>query len=166
MTHKISASLAHLKAFPQFVVCHFVPSATRPGKTDKIPVDPATGRNCSAMDQANWMTAEAAEAAAERLGQTYGVGFVLTPATKIFCLDIDGALQADNTWSPLALDLCARFPGAAVEVSQSGAGLHIWGTYEGDEPQHAKKNAALGLELYTADRFIALGGTATGEVQR
>lgn len=85
------------------------------------------------------------------------MGFVLTPDTKLFCLDIDGCLQPDGQWSPVATQLCGLFPGAAVECSVSGTGLHIWGSYAGEMPAHGCKNTALGIEFYNERRFVALG---------
>lgn len=149
-----------LTSRPQWLIFRTAPSATRPGKTDKIPCDPRTGYDCNAHDSALWVThAEAAQAATR-----YGVGlaFVITSDDPLFCLDIDGCLQPDNTWSPLALELCAAFPGAMVEVSNSGRGLHIWGSYAGPMPPHKTRNP-LGLELYHELRFIALGTGAVGD---
>jgi hypothetical protein len=72
-------------------------------------------------------------------------------------VDIDGALQPDGQWSPLAIALCTRFEGAAVEVSQSGCGLHIIGT-AWPLPAHGTRNTPLKLELYSQKRFVALTG--------
>lgn len=152
----IAPALDALKAHRQFILYRLSPSQTRPGKTDKLPCD-ASGRVASAHDPANWMSADSAGRFAQQFGDGYGVGFVLTPDARRFCLDIDNCLQPDGQWSPLALQLCAMFPGAAIEVSASGCGLHIWGSYTGDMPLHGCKNEALGIELYTDKRFIALG---------
>ena len=60
--------------------------------------------------------------------------------------------------------MCASFPGAAVEISHSGTGLHIIGQYGGAEPEHGCKNIPLHLELYTSGRFVALTGNGvTGD---
>ena len=152
----IAPALEALKAHRQFILYRLSPSQTRPGKTDKFPCD-ASGRKVSAHDPANWMSAESAGRFAQQFGNGYGIGFVLTPDARRFCLDIDNCLQPDGQWSPLALQLCAMFPGAGIEVSQSNCGLHIWGSYTGDMPLHGCKNEALGIELYTDKRFIALG---------
>lgn len=152
----IAPALEALKAHRQFILYRLSPSQTRPGKTDKFPCD-ASGRVVSAHDPANWMSADSAGRFVQQFGAGYGIGFVLTPAARRFCLDIDNCLQPDGQWSPLALQLCAMFPGAAIEVSASGCGLHIWGSYTGDMPLHGCKNEALGIELYTDKRFIALG---------
>jgi len=160
--HSLPPPLAPLAAYPQFVVYRLVPGH-RPGKTDKLPCDHRTGRVADAHDptiQTDFATAAAAVAA--RRGE--GVGFVFTAADPFWFTDIDGALQADGTWSPLAVDLCARLAGAAVEVSQSGTGLHIIGS--GTVPPHGCKNIPLHLELYTERRFVALTGLhAVGDVR-
>jgi primase-polymerase (primpol)-like protein len=86
------------------------------------------------------------------------VAFVFTASDPFFFADIDHALTG-GAWSPLALEVCQRLSGVAIEVSQSNTGLHLIGKYDGPRPEHACKNTALGLELYTADRFVALTGS-------
>ena len=163
----ISDSLRYIKQFPQFILYQLVPSASRTGKTDKQPVSPETGNLCNGQDSANWMTYEAAAVAAAscslKFNGDYRVGFVLTPQSKLFVLDIDGALTPDNQWHPLVGKLRAALPKAAVEVSSSYRGLHCWGRYEGPEPEHGCTAVLEGvkIELYTSGRFIALGDQTT-----
>jgi primase-polymerase (primpol)-like protein len=167
----LSDSLAYIKQFPQFIIYQLIPSASRPGKTDKQPVFPKTGYRCNGQDPANWMSYEAAEESAtsarSKLNGDYRVGFVLTSQSKIFVLDVDDALCPDNQWHPLVGKLRAALPRAGVEISSSGRGLHNWGRYEGSEPTHGCSAIVEGvkLELYTSGRFIALGeqSTAVGE---
>ena len=128
--------------------------AERDGKKVKLPIDYRTGALGNAHDRAQWMSAEVAFRYAESYGVECGVGFVVTKDDPFYFLDIDNCLKGDN-WSPLALEIIAMLPGAAIEVSQSGRGLHLFGSYS-SLPEHSKKNIALGLELYTADRFVAL----------
>lgn len=150
-------ALEALEAFPQFILYRAQPSTARPGKTDKVPCTIA-GTSCDAHDPANWCNAVTARAAAAALGQGYGIGFVLTAGDRFFCLDIDDCLLPDGSgWAPHALELVARFPGAACEASISAKGLHVWGTYTGAAPAHGCRNGALSAELYTSKRFIALG---------
>lgn len=153
--------MAPLGAYRQFVVCRFVPSATRPGKTDKFPLDPNTGRPADAHNPAHWLTHDEAATLAHSWGPGHGVGFVFTQADPFWFLDIDECLTPAGQWSDTANALCAQFPGAAVEVSQSGRGLHIVGS--GPAPEHGCKNLAHGLEFYTSGRFMALGGAAVGD---
>lgn len=155
-------ALAALARYNQFLVYKLVPSTTRPGKTDKFPLDPSTGRVASAMDSNNWLSANDAIRRAAEFGPGHGVGFSFTEVDQFFFLDIDNCLDASGQWSALAVSLLNAFPGAAVEVSQSGKGLHIIGT--GTPPPHGCKNIPYGLELYHADRFVALTGThASGD---
>lgn len=142
----------------QYIVYKLVPSSARAGKTDKLPIDyrtgnmPAKGSGASSI----WTSFQSATEAVQKYGVGYGVGYSFAESDPYFFLDIDNCLDATGDWSPLAKHLLAAFPGAYVEVSQSGRGLHIMGT--GTPPPHACKNALLGLELYHTDRFVALTG--------
>ena len=145
---------------PQYIVYRVEPSKTRPGKTDKIPIDPDARRPIDAQDRARWMTAEAATAALGRIppddARPHGVGFVLSDPSDYWFLDIDDC-YVDDEWSPIAKELCGRLDGAYGEVSQSGKGLHLIG--RGKPPPHGTRNQSLGLELYSRLRFCALTGT-------
>lgn len=149
-----TAPFAPMMAYRQWVSVSLTPDPARPGKTTKRPINPRTGAHTSVTDPAAWGTYAEADA---RGG---AVGFVLTDNDPFWCLDIDGCLQPDGQWSPLALTLVQRLAGCAVEVSASGKGLHIWGS--GPLPDHGCRNTALGIELYHKDRFVCLGTNALG----
>jgi hypothetical protein len=158
-------ALAALEAYPRFIACWAYPDATRPGKTIKEPLDWRTGRLCDPTNPANQTSYANADAYVQRMAgtsatHTYHLGFVFDKADKLFFLDIDDCAPS-GTWDEQAVELCNMFPAAAVEVSQSGKGLHVFGRYTGDEPTHAKKNTARGLELYTDKRFVVLTGAGT-----
>lgn len=163
--------LAPLSALRQFVCWFAAPIEHKPGKFNKFPCHPLTGEVIDAQDPANWTDAATAFANHARWdrGHGSGVGFVFTEADPYFFLDIDACLipaegDALAAWSPLALELLARLPGCAVEVSHSGRGLHVFG--RATLPPHANKNQPLGLELYTARRFVALtGAQAQGSIE-
>jgi putative DNA primase/helicase len=89
----LSPALSYLESFPQFIVYFLTPSIERPGKLDKLPINLATNAKLEWTTPSNWMTYQAAHAAASSAGSQYGVGFVITPETKLFCLDVDGALM-------------------------------------------------------------------------
>lgn len=148
-------ALAPLSAYRQFLCYALVPSARIPGKMDKLPVSPHTGQVCTAHDPYNWTTADHACAVASAWGQGYGVAFSFQETDPFFFIDIDNAYDGTN-WSPVAQRVASMFPGAAMELSQSGKGMHIIGT--GRAPAHGKKNTPLGLEFYTELRFVALTG--------
>ena len=145
------AALAPFAPYRQFITYITRPSS-RPGKVDKIPTDWRTGNPCNAHDPAVWTDYDTAKAHGN-------VGFVFTEADPFWFLDIDACLTPGG-WSPLALELCKNLAGAAVEVSISNTGLHIFGC--GQVPKHKTKNTTLGLELYTSGRFCALGNGAQG----
>src|SRR5690348_1066711 len=148
----------------QFIVCTFVESKSRPGKTDKFPVDHRTGSITNAHDPAVWTDAQTALDASKRLGAGFGLGFVFTDRDPFWFLDIDNCYDPGKCepgvqgsgWSEISLAMINKFPGALVEVSSSGRGLHIIGS--GAVPSHSCRNE-VGLEFYSSGRFVALTGT-------
>lgn len=155
-----SPALAGMRTRVQWIVYRVAPSA-KPGKLAKLPIHHATGEPCSVVDPTNWTDVFTAGTAAQARGPGHGVGYCFTEDDPYWFLDIDGA-AADGAWSPLAVELCTRLDGAAVEVSASGAGLHLFG--RGTLPPHASKNSDRRLELYTRGRFCAVTGTSiTGD---
>lgn len=157
--NRLPESLLPLTAFNQFILWRLEP---RPGQRDaKIPVH-STGQPINAHDVSQHMGYPMAAELAVQAGPGIGVGFVFTGHDPFFFLDIDDC-YVDGQWSPVSQWICGVFPEAAVEVSQSGTGLHIIGT--GRTGPHGSKNKILGIDLYTAGRFVALTGTgARGSV--
>lgn len=153
-------ALRALGAYRQFILYKLV-SGDVPGKLDKLPIDHRTGAVVTkggggAHDRNVWTDATTACEAATRFGAGYGVGFVFTADDPFWFLDIDSCYR-DGEWSTLSQEFCAYFAGAAIEISQSGTGLHIIGS--GLAPAHTCKNPPLHLEFYTESRFVALTGT-------
>lgn len=154
-------ALKPLTAYAQFLLYKLVWDEDKK-KYNKIPLNPRTlnaypkGSNWQ-QDPSSTTTYEQIAALIPQLPEGYGVGYLFTPNDPFYFVDIDKCLQPDNTWSPIAMDIMGRLDGSAVEVSQSGRGLHIFGT--GAVPTHASKNIPLGIELYTEGRFVALTGT-------
>lgn len=144
-----------MRAYRQFIVNRLEPKPD--GKINKIPLCPLTLTNANAHDPKNWLSFDEAATTASLAGPNYTVAFVLTSNDPFYCVDIDDCREGDN-WSQVALNVMSMLPGAAVEVSTSHKGLHIFGMYQGDEPDHGCKNTALKLEMYTSGRFITLTG--------
>ena len=151
----LPSALFGLAAFNQFIVYRVEPRGGESGKTDKFPCDYRTGKIVTAHDPQHWTDYKTAASVAAAWGESFGVGFVFTEADPFWFLDIDNCLTPEG-WSPLAQQLCGIFAGAAVEVSRSGTGLHIFGT--GQVPPHVCRNKAYGLEFYHTGRFVALTG--------
>lgn len=153
----LPAGMAALAAHPNFILVRLVPSVVRPGRTEKLPVDWRTGQVVDAHDRSHWMAYHQAAPMPALWGDDYTLGWVLTREAGLWCVDVDHCLVGGQ-WSDTARRLMHLLQGAAVELSQSREGLHLWG--RGHVPAHSSKCAPLGLELYTEARFIAL----TGEV--
>lgn len=156
----LSPSLDPLRAYPQWVAWQI---EMRPGadgvlKPSKVPYSPVHGYPASTRKPQGWSSYERAREFAATRGMP-GVGFVFTEQDPFFFLDMDKALVAGQ-WSQLSQQLCARVHGAAVEVSQSGTGLHAIGMTLG-APEHRNKNVGLNIELYTKWRFVALTDSQT-----
>lgn len=157
-------AFAKLYEYPQFITYVLRPGV-KPGKMDKIPACGKTGViGVNPLDPAVWADVDTAAATAARIGG--GVGFVFTEKDPFFFFDIDNCATADGTdWTPEAKYFIQLFNGAAVEVSSSRRGLHIFGV--GTCPPHSCKYAPLGLELYTSGRFAALTGAgASGDISK
>lgn len=149
----LGEALAPLAALRRWVNYETYPDPDRPGKTIKRPVDVRTGLFCNSNLPAHQYTYAEAAATGRK------IGFVFVEGDGYWFVDIDGALEGTPggwQWSAIAQEICAMFPGAAMEVSQSGTGLHIIG--RGMVPPHSCKNIPLRLELYTTERFCALTG--------
>ena len=156
-----------LSAWRVFIFFKLVPIEGKP-KFDKVPVDPFTLRNSNAQDPSTWMLPGAALSMLPlflaQLPHGGGIGIVIYEGSGLFCLDLDGVLVDGVPTSPVVPDMLARFPGAYVETSVSGRGLHILGRYAGAPPLHSTRNADISAELYTKGRFIALSPEGAGNV--
>lgn len=171
------AILAALSNRRVFILYRLIPREN--GKTDKVPSHPTTGvaaphephkNGIDSQDPANWMLPDEALTWAELWnlqrppGVTgYGVGLVIHPDSKFFFLDLDSCREGAG-WQPHAVAFLERFPRAMREVSVSGGGLHVFGSYAGERPLHRVKNKDYHAELYTGGRFAALGTDGGGDI--
>lgn len=127
-------------------------------RATKIPIAPLTALRCDITDPNAATDAATAIACANLYGPKYGVGFAFRSDDPFVFIDIDKCLlPSGDRWSDTALSVLSHFPGAAVEISQSGTGLHVFGV--GMVPfGYSHKSAAHGLEIYTENRYVALTG--------
>ena len=99
-----------------------------------------------------------ADAKASDAGE--GLGFALGEGIGVVDLDdaIEGGVVAP--WAQAVLD---ANPDTFTEVSQSGAGIHVWGLLPEGKGRVIRDGR--NIEIYSAGRFIAMGkpmaGTAT-----
>lgn len=156
----LPAALTAMERCPQWILWRLVPRVGE--KPLKVPVSPHTGKPIDAHNPQEWVTHATAASRVTACNAT-GVGFVFTEAAGFWFLDIDNAYDAGTgQWSTVATTLCQMMYGAAVEISQSGKGLHLFG--RGAVPAHGCKNDDLGIELYHTARFCAVTGVqASGD---
>lgn len=148
MPQTLPPALQGFTAFNQWLNYRLTPQANGKMKKEAIGRE---GYRVDPTDPARWMSY--AEAAATGLP----LAFSFSESDPFFFLDIDGALDADGTWSDRSRVLLNRLRGCAVEVSSSGKGLHIFGVGSPDL-LHSNRRDDLGLEFYTRGRFVALTG--------
>lgn len=132
----------------------------------KVPVHYDGATHHSTANPAPSLTAEqAAQWLAYHVAQGEPVGAGFRPAgTGLVCVDLDNCINLDGSWTPGALQLLARLPGALIEQSHSGRGAHIWVTVRGEGPgRRGKKTTPLGdIEVYGEGQFIAAGRVIGG----
>jgi primase-polymerase (primpol)-like protein len=142
-----------LTQYRQFMLWQLVPDPEG-GKPRKIPFT-IHGSKGSSTDPTCWVDAATALQYARHSGNM-GVAFVVTDADPFVFIDVDGCVQAGQ-WDADALETFARFPGAAFEASQSGAGMHLF--VAGHTPEGFTGRKRGKFECYRTSRFIALTGT-------
>lgn len=133
----------------RYFIYHLTPS-TRPGKKwDKKPLL-REGFTVSDFDSC--------EVALSRLGNNQALGLYFTEDMRKFFYDLDGCRDADTgELNAIAQEAVQLFVGAYIEISVSGTGIHIVGSYSGPRPNHSCRNDDLGIEMYTAGRGMAMG---------
>jgi len=161
---QLPEALAPMGQYAQFILCRLVPDE-KTGKNNKIPYNPHTvqpfkkGENWQ-EDPTQWAHISQVLPVLGALGPGWCVGFLFTPSDPLFFVDLDSCIS-NGQWSQVAAHIMGLLPGAAVELSQSGVGSHIFGCYT-QMPEHRCKNTALGLEFYHERRFVALTGNVLG----
>lgn len=151
---QLPKAFSALAKYDQFILWKAVKREN--GSVTKVPINWKTLTPWDAHDPSIWLSAEQAIIFARQHGDEYHVGFVFTKNIPFYFCDIDKCISSIGIWSSIAIELVERLPDAAVEISQSGRGLHIIG--QGYVPDHRTKNTKLGLVFYTDKRFVALTG--------
>lgn len=119
---------------------------------EKIPVNPRTGANASSDDPSTWMDLATTVAAALKL--KLGIGFMVTPDTKLTFGDLDHCINPDTgQLTPEAADIIALV-NTYVEISPGGDGLRF--ILEGRKPGTRCKQDW--VELYDQKRFMTITG--------
>lgn len=149
-------ALAPMAQYAQWINWVEVPSEPKPRK---VPTCVVTGASINPHDPSQWMTYERAAELVERVPGAK-LGFVFAETDPFFFIDLDEP-PVNGQWSEHTKSVLARFPGAAVEVSNSGKGLHIIGCAD-LLPDRRNKFGNPQIEFYQTKRFMALGRDAIG----
>lgn len=140
----------------------------KPRKVPHVPHDPRTaqGYESDPHDPTLWMTKEQCDAAIASHPQLMlKPGMVLSDNDPYFLLDLDDCYDGTN-WHPGVNTILGMFPGAAVEVSINGKGLHIIGQCQSvllGERRNKFDLYGVACEFYHTKRFIACGHGFQGE---
>jgi len=158
---------AELQRIERWVTWQAIPKDGRPGKFDKVPVDPNTGRRVSHKDTRNHMTYDDAVMAyvcQDSNVRIDGIGLSLPPGLVVIDLDDmildDGAIRTEHA------AILNEFSDCYCELSPSQRGAHIfaWGT-----ARTFNQSAKHGVELYSVRDDGSSGGqfiTVSGNVYR
>lgn len=146
-----SAIPAEMRAADRWMRWRLVPRTDRAGgvKMTKVPTQ-LSGAPAKSTDPSTWAGYDAAAASkvGDGLGFACGAGFA--------CIDIDKCM-VDGVPDERAQRLLDLNPGAYVELSPSGTGLHIWGIAP-EGPGRTRSD----FEFYSVGRYI----TVTAKVFR
>jgi primase-polymerase (primpol)-like protein len=118
----------------------------------KVPLSVAAAkvRPASSTDPDSW----ASYSKVNRSNAGCGVGFVLSYADRLVCIDLDHAL-VDGALRPWARALVDRMPATYIEVSPSGTGLHIWGFGAVGRGRRIRRGGS-SVEVYDRGRYITV----------
>ena len=150
--------LAHLKDVSAWVIWRWV--ETKPGKFTKPPFQPKhPDRPASNKNPAHWSDYKTA-IAAKKEGRAKGLGFIVSKMTECL-IDLDDCRNKETgSLSDWAQRIVSQ-AGSYTEVTPSGEGVRVIGTYSGDVPIHKPFKLAGGGkgEIYfRATRYVTITG--------
>lgn len=124
----------------------------RRGGWAKMPVNPDTGRPIDALDSANWLPIELAEAAV-KAGKADGIGLVLIPNDDLVALDLDNVVDDQGRLSPVAAEIVSQL-GTYTEISPSGRGIRCFARAH---LTFSNRKCAT-VEVFNSDKFATVTG--------
>lgn len=139
----------------------------RNGRTTKVPKNPKTGGNASTALSGTWGSfAQAKTYYTEHLETIEGVGYVFNEGNGVVGIDIDHCIADGHIISEEIQELVDRC-GSYVELSPSGAGLHMYvkGKWNGGGRKNNNLGGGMAIEVYPSKRFFTVTGNAFGKVK-
>lgn len=116
--------------------------------SDKVPKNPASGKNAQSNNPKTWGTFEQAVKACEVFGFD-GIGFMFDEKSGYFGVDLDHCIDK--------VDFCDEFVETLqsyAEISKSGTGIHI--ICKGKLPEGSRRRG--GVEMYSNGRYFICTG--------
>ena len=129
------------------------------GRLDKFLISPITGKFAESDNPATWTDFDTACKYARENGGV-ALAYALDGKDGIACIDLDGCVDKDGNYTPLANDLISKCGKTYMERSISGNGLHIFGTTSGMDVRTFSKDGD--MEFYQNTHFIAMTGDGAG----
>jgi primase-polymerase (primpol)-like protein len=138
---------------------------TRDGKPTKVPYIAGTNSRASSTDLMTWSSFEYALAAYEAGEPPYGgIGFVFCSADPFVGIDLDDCRNPESgEVAPWAQKIIDRVQEGYIEISPSGAGVHIIveGTVRDGRTRkevHEKGKRVGRVEMYGRAKFFTITG--------
>jgi hypothetical protein len=147
-----------LRARPQWVLWRYGPRR-KDGKRPKLPYSTGTRRAADTTDPASWGSFDQAAAALASNRYFDGIGFVFGPDDPFTGVDLDGCIDAEGKIAPWAYQVLDQLPGAYVELSPSGTGVHA--IVRAQLPGPGRRRGQ--LECYDRERYFTITGRAMVE---
>lgn len=141
--HRSKAVPAELVAVPRWVR----------HDASKRPLTASSGRSASVVAPGTWASYQDARKSPHGVG----LGFVLSGADDIACIDIDDCVT-DGVVSPAALEVVRATPAVFwVELSPSKRGIHVW-HHGPNAPGTNRVENGIRVERYSRGRYITFTG--------
>jgi len=125
------------------------------GKIDKFLISPVTGKFAESDNSKTWTDYETACKYAKENGGV-ALAYALDGKDKIACIDLDGCIDENGQYTPLANEVLSKAGNTYVEKSLSGRGLHIFGKTDGMDVRSFSKDGD--MEFYQKSQFISMTG--------
>lgn len=152
-SNRYDAIPAELRELSQWVAYRAYPRKNKPGKLDKVPINPATGCNASTTDPLTWASFEEAMACANREGLA-GIGFVFTDDDPFVGVDFDDCIDLETGVVDQLLSERIDALATYTELSMSGTGVHCIARATLTTPGRKRGK----VEMYDTGRFFATTG--------
>lgn len=129
------------------------------GRLDKFLINPHTGKFAESDNPETWTDFDSACKYAKENGGV-ALAYALDGKDNVACIDLDGCIEKNGDFSPLAKQVFDNCGGTYCEKSVSGKGLHFFGITKGADLRSFSKDGD--MEYYQGGHFITMTGDDYG----